>query len=111
MVFYFSHKPRKLKTEKVERFIKKLAKKHNVPVPRWRIVGETPKSDRIEKTVFGPKTTFERKTVQVGGAFLMASDRTCCIEFYGLPTKETVEHEFRHYVDWLHGTLRREKIW
>jgi len=108
---FFPYEGRKLGPKEVEKLIKKLAKKHNVPVPGWRIVGEGPKPDKVEKPKLGPVTTFQTKIIHVGGAFLPASDGTCSIEFYGPPTKEVVEHEFRHYVDWLHGTLKREKIW
>jgi hypothetical protein len=90
--------------------IRRLAEKYKVPVPEWRIAGERSRKEKGEKPKFGPVTTFETKMIDVSGAFLVVSDGTCSIEFYGPPTKETVEHEFRHYVDWLHGTFKREKI-
>ncbi|MCD6240760.1 hypothetical protein J7K27_04470 [Candidatus Bathyarchaeota archaeon] len=109
MVF-FPFRERKLNPKEIQELIKKLAKKYNVPVPEWRIVGEKPKKEKIEKPRFGPITTFERKTIDVLGSFLVASDGTCCIEFYGPPTEETIKHEFKHYVDWLRGHLERESI-
>jgi len=108
---FFPYWEHKLSPKEVETLIKELAKKHNVPVPEWRIVGEGPKPEKVEKPKFGPVTTFQTKTIHVSGTFMGASDGTGSIEFYGLPTKETVEHEFKHYVEWLHGTPKAEKIW
>ena len=108
MMVFFPYKQR-LSHKEIEELIKNLARKYRVPAPEWRIVGKEAKKDRVETPQFGRITTFKTKTVDVSGAFLVASDGTCSIEFYGSPTKETVEHEFKHYVDWLYGILKREK--
>jgi len=33
-------------------------------------------------------------------------EKRCLIEFYGIPGRRIIEHEFEHYLDWRRGELR-----
>jgi len=69
----------------VGRTIRKLAERHRVETPKWRVLPNS----------FNP----------LRGRFFH-DEKRCSIEFYGIPDRHTIEHEFEHYLDWRRGELR-----
>lgn len=89
-----------MKVSKARELLKELFERHNVP---WIPVLFHPKPITTTKehitTPLGNTMTFFEKLHGTFNVHPMMGE--CWIEFYGLPSANTVRHEFRHYLNYL----------
>ncbi|GAH27006.1 unnamed protein product [marine sediment metagenome] len=88
-----------MKEREARELLKELFERHNVPAIPAKFQPKPITTKNQVTTPLGGTLTFMEK--MYGTFNVKPVTGECWIEFYGLPSPNTVRHEFRHYLEYL----------